>query len=660
MGRLQRLGFAALLLVTARAGPGASVHPLDPLSAAEIRTAVAVLQGAGYVDVSTRYALIDLDEPVKRDVLAWEPGQPFVRRAFVIARRDRTVYEAVVDLSARRVERWQAIPNVESAILDEEVKLARQITMADPRWQEAMRKRGFNNFSEVFCAPLSAGYSVDPVEAGRRLVNVTCFAGPLSEANVWRRPIEGLLAIVDLDERKVIRLIDKGSAPVAGKTPSLDDKSRSTQRPEIGPMREEGARQHDFIVTGNVVQWNKWSFHYRMDERVGLILSLLRYDDDGRRRMVLYRGSVAEMFVPYMDPDNGWSFRTYMDVGEFGLGPMSSPLTRGIDCPADAAFFDAILPNERGWPVLGRSVTCLFERNTGAPLWRHFETANGSYQGRPAVELVLRTVPSIGNYDYVIDWVLTQAGTIRIDVGATGIDQVKGMRAATMRDSSAGSDTAYGNMVAPNLVGTNHDHFLSFRLDLDIDGTDNTLVREQLVPQLVTATTGRRSLWRVAEENINSEASLAGDEHAGAEIWRVINPNLTNRLGQHPGYEVRPDHSVTSLLAPDDIPQQRAAFSAATLWITAYDPKELYAAGMYPNQRRGGDGPPAYVKQHRPVANADIVLWYTMGFHHLPRPEDWPILPTMWHSVWLVPYGFFDSNPALEGEGHPIGASPRR
>jgi primary-amine oxidase len=430
MGTLQSLTIAALLLVTVNAERCASAHPLDPLSAAEIRAVVAVLQSDGSADSATRYALIDIDEPVKPDVLAWEPGQPFARRAFVIARRHRTVYEGVVDLSAQRVERWQAIPNVESAILDEEVKNARQITTADPRWQDAMRKRGFNNFSEVFCAPLSAGYSADPDEEGRRLVKVTCFAGPLSEANVWSRPIEGLLAIVDLDERKVIRLIDKDSAPVAGKPPNLGDKSPSTQRSESRPMREEDTRQqHNFIVIGNEVQWNNWSFHYRMDERVGLILSLLRYDYDGRKRMVLYRGSVAEMFAPYMDPDSGWSFRTYVDVGEFGLGPMSSPLMLGIDCPADAAFFDAILPNERGRPVRRGSVICMFERNTGGPLWRHFETANGSYQGRPGVELVLRTIPSIGNYDYIIDWVLTQTGTIRIDVGATGIDQVKGVRA---------------------------------------------------------------------------------------------------------------------------------------------------------------------------------------------------------------------------------------
>jgi primary-amine oxidase len=169
MGRLQGFGFAALLLVTANGGYCNSAHPLDPLSAAEIRTVVAVLQRAGYSDSATRYALIDLDEPAKKDVLAWTPGQPFARRAFVIARRDRTVNEAIVNLDARRMEHFQSIPNAESAILDEEVKLARRITIADPHWQEAVRKRGLNTFDDLFCAPLSAGYSADPVEAGRRL-----------------------------------------------------------------------------------------------------------------------------------------------------------------------------------------------------------------------------------------------------------------------------------------------------------------------------------------------------------------------------------------------------------------------------------------------------------------------------------------------------------
>jgi len=46
---------------------------------------------------------------------------------------------------------------------------------------------------------------------------------------------------------------------------------------------------------------------------------------------------------------------------------------------------------------------------------------------------------------------------------------------------------------------------------------------------------------------------------------RIINPNLTNRLGQHPGYELRPGHSAVSLLARDDFLQRCAVLSAAPL-----------------------------------------------------------------------------------------------
>jgi primary-amine oxidase len=336
-----------------------------------------------------------------------------------------------------------------------------------------------------------------------------------------------------------------------------------------------------------------------------------------------------------------------MDVGEYGFGLLSSPLIRGIDCPARAVFIDATLPNDRGEPEIGRSRICLFERSADAPLWRHAETVNGAYAGRLATELVLRTIPSVGNYDYIIDWVLTPAGAVRIDVGATGIDEVKGVASRTMTDPSAAHDTAYGTLLAPNLVAVNHDHFLSFRLDVDIDGPENTLVRQSLVQQRLDNSSGRHSLWHLAEEDVAEEGPLGAGDHDGDEVWRIVNPNLTNRLGQHPGYELRPGHSVTSLLAADDLPQRRAGFSAEPLWITAYDPNELYAAGPYPNQSKGGDGLPVYAAQHLPVENADIVLWYTMGFHHLPRPEDWPALPTMWHSVSLVPYGFFDHNPTL-------------
>jgi primary-amine oxidase len=641
-------GLAIVVLQGFLGDPSAWAHPLDPLSSEEIVAATDALRQAGDTDETTRFALIDLDEPDKSAVLAWRPGQPFVRRAFVIARQRSTVYEGVVDLTGRKVERWQPIPNAQSGILSGEWEAAQQIATSDPGWQAAMRRRGYDpSHAEVFCAPLAAGYFADPAEKGRRLLRVACF-DTAGTSNVWARPIEGLLAVVDLDANRIVRLIDTGPVQVSRDPGRFDEASQKAPRPALKPVLNEAPAGPNFALDRNSVQWNRWSFHYRMDPRTGLILSLVRYQDQGRERMVLYRGSVAEMFVPYMDPAPNWSFRTSMDVGEYGFGPLSLPLSPGSDCPANAAFLDAVLADETGSPVERKGVICLFERATAAPLWRHAEIVNNGYEGRPAVELVMRTIPSVGNYDYLIDWVLTEAGATRIDVGATGIDEVKGVRSTTMADPTAANDTAYGTLVAPNLVAVNHDHFLSFRLDVDIDGEGNTLVRQRLAPQRMNAAGGRRSLWRVVDEPVGIEGPLHSDMHGGAEIWRIENPNRTNPLGQHPGYELRVGHSVVSLLAADDFPQRRAGFSGAPLWVTAYDPTELYAGGMYPNQSRGGDGLPAFVARHRPVANADLVLWYTMGFHHVPRPEDWPVLPTMWHTVSLVPYGFFDHNPALD------------
>jgi primary-amine oxidase len=649
---MRRILLGLVVAIAAFALPAAA-HPLDALSGEEIETAVAALREAGDVDGATRFTLIDLDEPPKPAVLA---GQPFARKAFAIARRDRTVFEGVVDLATRRVERWRQILRVQTGIALDEWVSAQKVTIADPQWQAAMKKRGYTAFDKLFCAPFTVGYDSAPRERALRLLKVGCFDTEGTRNNVWGRPIEGLYALVDVDAAKVVRLIDTGPVPVSRETHAYDEASQPSLRPALKPVVIRATDGANFTTdrsstTGGEVRWNRWSFHWRMDRRVGLVLSLLQYEDQGRERMVLYRGSIAEMFVPYMDDHPGWASRTYMDVGEYGFGELASELRPGVDCPADAAFFDAVLPNDEGKPETAKSVVCLFERDTGAPLWRHDEIVNHSWEGRPAIELVLRMIASIGNYDYVTDWVLTEAGVLRIDVGSTGVDQVKGVPEHRMADRS------HGMLVAANLVSINHDHFLSFRLDVDIDGPANTLMQERLVPRRLPGKGDRRSLWTVEEQPVAREGPLA-PVHGGAEIWRIVNPAVTNKFGQHPGYELSSGHSATSLLLPEDFAQRRAAFSGSPLWITAYDPNQLYAGGTYPNQSPGGDGLPAFVARHRPVAGADIVLWYTMGFHHLPRPEDWPILSTMWHSVALAPWGFFDHNPSLDLRREFAGVEP--
>ncbi len=131
-------------------------------------------------------------------------------------------------------------------------------------------------------------------------------------------------------------------------------------------------------------------------------------------------------------------------------------------------------------------------------------------------------------------------------------------------------------------------------------------------------------------------------------LRRVINPNVLGPLGNPVSYQLEPKSNAISLLSPDDFPQRRAGFTDYHLWVTPYDPEERYAAGIYPNQSKGGDGLPAWTSANRSIQNTDLVLWYTLGFHHVVRAEDWPVTPTLWNEFELRPFDFFERNPALD------------
>lgn len=121
-----------------------------------------------------------------------------------------------------------------------------------------------------------------------------------------------------------------------------------------------------------------------------------------------------------------------------------------------------------------------------------------------------------------------------------------------------------------------------------------------------------------------------------------------NRLGQPTAYKLVPGPTPTLLAAAGSSVARRAAFATRNLWVTPFSPDERRAAGDYPNQHEGGDGLPRFTSHDRPIVDEDIVLWYTFGVTHIPRPEEWPVMPVEYAGFQLVPVGFFDANPAVD------------
>ena len=128
----------------------------------------------------------------------------------------------------------------------------------------------------------------------------------------------------------------------------------------------------------------------------------------------------------------------------------------------------------------------------------------------------------------------------------------------------------------------------------------------------------------------------------------MISDGRTNAVGYPTSYQLMPGMTAHTLLAADDYPRRRAGFIDHHLWVTPYRADELYAAGEYPTLSEAGEGLPKWTAQNRPIEGADIVLWHTIGVHHMVRAEDWPVMPVMWHGFELRPFDFFDRNPALD------------
>lgn len=635
-----------LALATAAGAAEAPSNPLDALTGPEIDAAVGLLRAAGKVSDATRYPTVTLIENSKASVLAWQPGQPFERRARVVYFHGGHLFEADVNLSRKAIDSVTEVKDRQPSILFEEFLGASEVVKKDKRWQAAMRKRGYTSYEHIICAPLTVGPVIDPKYKGLRLLNVPCFDREGAVNNIYGKPIENVLAVVDVQRGKVLEVVDLGVVPVPTATPSHAYDPATSSRNGFKPVEIVSPEGSNFTMDGSVVHWDKWQFHLRVDKRVGPILSRIAYQDGKDLRSVAYQINTSEMFVPYMDPDQTWAFKAYMDIGEYGFGALSSPLEAGSDCPANAKFLDAVIADDHGKPLTLKNVVCIFERNTGDPVWRHYEVFTESLESRPGLELVVRMAPEVGNYDYLLDFVFNMRGEIDVRAGAYGIDATKAVASKTMADKLAKDDTVYGTLIAPGLVGVNHDHFMSFRVDLDVDGADNRLVVDRFVPRALTGNPLRRSLWQTESAAVETEQGF--DPSHDSRWFRVESLGRKNAMGNPTSYQLMPGHDDVSILSADEPLQRRAAFSGKPLWVTRYHPDELYASGIYPNQNAEKEGLAAFVENSESIKDSDLVLWYTLGFRHQTRAEDWPAMPGLWHSFKLRPHNFFDRNPGLD------------
>jgi primary-amine oxidase len=620
-------------------------HPLDPLSAEEIRRAVAILERERGVDARWRFAWIELREPSKQLLIDGVPGAGIARQALVVCwnRDGGATYKAVISLEDDRVLSWEHRPGEHAAFTLDEDRECAEALREDPHVAAALARRGIHDLQAVHFETWGLGRDEVPERhRGKRVgcIDIWRYAG--AGRNPYAQPVSGLHFLVDLNAMALLEIEDSFTVEppeVMGEhLPAHVPGQRL--REDLKPLEIVQPDGTSFTLEGRLLRWQKWSMRLGFTPREGLVIHTLGYEDGGRVRPVAHRLSLAELVSPYRDPSPDHRWRMAYDAGEWGLGLMANSLARGCDCLGEITYVDAIVHDSRGEPHTKKNAICIHEEDD-AVLWKHLDPFTGAAEVRRRRRLVVSFHATIANYDYLVYWRFYQDGSIECEVRATGI--------MITTQFAEGARPPYGGIVDERTYAPYHQHFVVARLDLDVDGQRNTVHMTELEPLALGAENpdGLAVVQRSTPLRSESEGRQDYDWRR-QRAWVVVNEHVTNRLGTPVGYKLVPSGCVPAMIDPSSGAFRRAQAMGHDLWVTRHADDERWPCGEFVVQSKQDTGLPAWTAANRSIEDTDVVLWHVFGLFHETRAEDWPVMPVDTTSFWLKPVGFFDRNPALD------------
>ena len=616
-------------------------HPLEPLTAAEIVDAVKILRNYKILPSSIRFISVALKEPAKDKVKHYATLEVAAKREAFAVLYDgakREAYEAVADLEDGTVTSWEVLTGVQPTFSIDEQMECEQAVLNSPLFQEAIKEYGITDSSLVMVDIWSAGYYGSEEDKTMRLARPLCFLRTDATDNGYARPIEGLRPVVNIDTMEVLRVENYGFVPLPPNPGNYAASRMENFRTDIKPLEITQPEGPSFEVNGYQVDWQKWNFVIGFNAREGLTLHDISYNDGGEKRSILYRVSLSEMVVPYGDPSETQNRKNAFDTGEYGMGTCANSLELGCDCLGYIKYFDAHMTDSKGNLVTIKNAICMHEEDYGI-LWKHTDRRIGIPEVRRSRRLVISSVSTVENYEYGFFWYLYQDGNIQLEIKLTGI--------LSLGAFPANVKPKYGNLVAPQLYAPNHQHFFSVRCDFDLDGEENSVYEVNVVTEEEGSDNPFENAFYAKSTLLENELQARSNLNLEtARFWKIVNHNRKNHVGEPVAYKFMAGDNCVPYASKNAWWRKRAGFVENHIWVTPYDEKELFAAGDYPNQSQGGDGLIKWTQQNRSVKDTDIVLWYTMGHTHIPRPEDYPVMPTAYIGFLLKPAGFFKENPA--------------
>ncbi|EXJ84587.1 primary-amine oxidase [Capronia epimyces CBS 606.96] len=354
------------------------------------------------------------------------------------------------------------------------------------------------------------------------------------------------------------------------------------------------------------------------------------------------------MFVPYADPRMPYARKAAFDLGNNGAGINANNLQLGCDCLGHIRYFDGWHTTSSGDPLQIPNAICCHEVDDGI-LWKHTNFRTGNAVVTRSRVLILQTIITVSNYEYIFAFHFGQDASLHYEVRATGI--------VSTVPIGIGDRVAFGTVVSPGVLAPYHQHLFSLRIDPAIAGYENSLLIEESHPMPVQDPKVHNpfGVGYTTETQFVENESGHDLDHTVNRVFKIVNEDVINPVTGGPvGYKLSPFYSQLLLAHPSSYHAKRSEFAAHAVWVTRYHDDELFASGQHTMQSQGGQGIASWIRERQEkkeatsVRNKDMVIWHTFGSTHNPRVEDWPVMPCEKMQVGLKPVNFFTANPAID------------
>ncbi|PRP85418.1 tyramine oxidase [Planoprotostelium fungivorum] len=631
-------------------------HPLDPLNLEEINDCVNIFKKSSHHDASSVYRYVTK----KRFITSEDGCHTKVRQGMMVLLNSnkRRAEEVIVDLLNKKVVSLDTMAEgVQPAYTPQDYEDCERIIQNDPSVAEALRQRGIHDPKEVMVDLWASGRGfVEETDAGpSRIAKPILYLRDETDtiAYGYGRPVEGLTPVIDLYAQKILYIEDLHRDVPVAKSAEEQRKLRekSNPSPTHDPRKEYPIKPIDivqpegpsFALDGHHVRWQGWDLNVGFNAREGLTLHALQIWDDEKKsyRPVLYRASCAEMVVPYAEPHAPTYRRNAFDAGEEGLGFNVNSLSVGCDCLGVIHYLDAALNTSGGEARVVKNAICVHEEDDGV-LWKHTDWRSGNAVSARSRKLSISSFATVANYDYGFFWYLFQDGTIQCEVKLTGIMLPIGVKPETKATDMKHSLLLGGGVAAPY-----HQHIFSFRLETAVDGFSNSIY--EVNAEVDTLDNPQGNAFVAKKTLFKRELDAQRDIHPqSGRYWNVVNHSKRNAIDEPVAYKLLPGDNSFTFLHPLSPVRRRAGFVGKHLWVTPFRAAEKYPVGNYPNRPDfSHQGLPSWTQQNRSIVDESLVLWYTMNVLHIPRLEEWPIMPVVRAGFKMQAEGFFNENPTL-------------